>query len=228
MNYQDFETMFTSLLSRSGLRRFGFPTRSLNLDRMGREFRIRVEPQGPQDVEPFLVTCEFAFTWDALQSARTDTSEDDFLMEVNGFRDGDSAQRFLRLDVKFSATLPYGKPLAMPSEDVWKHWSKETHQRLERLSPLLPNQTSRVNPEGYVEVLAFKDAPSAEFTVTADGAVMLEGLHLSGWQGIQLPRQWSSSEQVEVDPNEALVDLFSRVRNALQAWMESLDHFTKR
>ncbi len=59
----------------------------------------------------------------------------------------------------------------------------------------------------------------------ARGALLLEGVEVSAWQAINLPRIWDDPERDEdPPPDHELERMFARVRGALYAWLEALDH----
>ena len=43
---------------------------------------------------------------------------------------------WMRIDIKLSATLPYGEPIAMPAPKAWAAWAREVLGRLENIEPL--------------------------------------------------------------------------------------------
>lgn len=56
----------------------------LDLHTLDRIHRIIVEPIGRQDAEPFLATASLSWRWSALQTARTNTTEEDVVTEMFG------------------------------------------------------------------------------------------------------------------------------------------------
>ena len=84
---------------------------------MDRTHQIVVEPIGGQDAEPFFVTATLSWTWSALHTARARTCEEDVLVEMlgRGREDARTEKPWIRLDIKFKASLPWGNPMPMPS-----------------------------------------------------------------------------------------------------------------
>lgn len=59
------------------------------------------------------------------------------------------------------------------------------------------------------------------------GELRLDSLTISAFQGIDLPRRWDDDEREPDDsPDELLAQLFARVKSALYAWGEVMDHLS--
>lgn len=110
----------------------------------------------------FNVSAELGFRWDALQTAQTNTSEDDLIRELFG-TDRSQYPRtelpWLRVDVTLRASTLWGKEIPLPSAEVWRSWARETVGRLENIEPLLPIEQVRENRKGMLEILAWKSDP---------------------------------------------------------------------
>jgi hypothetical protein len=107
------------------------PAETIDLGDMSRTYRIFVKLYRAQRAGLFHVMAELSWRWDALQTARTATREEDVLEELLG-RDGYylvTERPWLRLDVTLKATLPLDSPLPMPGAEVTA-----------RLAPLLPTE----------------------------------------------------------------------------------------
>lgn len=224
MRYEDFKAVWAELLRESQLRPFGFPSETLDLVMMDRRYESRVEPFGGQDAEPFLVTAALSWRWDALQSARTATSEDDAVRDLLGT---DSRARtdkpVMRVDISLHATLPWGKPITLPSPPLWAAWVREVLGRLEDIEPLLPEKKVRQGKKGRLEALAWRTEPQLEVVCGDDGALQLSAVSLAAGQMLTLPRQWNSDRQ-DTQPDKQLGALFARLKLSLKAWSEAMDH----
>ena len=156
-----------------------WPDEKLNLRTTDRTMKVHLEPIRRSDAEPFHVAASISFRWDSLLTARSATKEDDMLTELFGRNE---AARMLtelpriRIDLELHASLPWGKPLPMPSKSVWSSWARETLGRLERIEPLTPDEHVRESPDGNLEVLAWQGAPKVELSCTASGELQLEGM----------------------------------------------------
>src|SRR5260221_651203 len=67
-------------------------------------------------------------------------------------------------------------------------------------------------------------APKVELACARSGELQLEGMSVEAMQIMTLPRTLDSGEPPDEGPAERLRDVFHRVRAALVAWSESLDH----
>jgi len=229
MRYEDFRATWDAALRDAGFLSIGPPNQTFDTESCTKKYQVFVEPRGGQDGAPFHVTATLSFSWDALKTARTATSEEDMLTTLFGrAQEGlvDTEAPWLRVDVKLNASLAWGKPLPMPTPGHYRRWAREVTARLEKMSPLLPEETVRETHDGDLEVLGYKDDPELRVKCDGEGVLWLTSVALSGWEAITLPRLWSDFDRHDDDPREALDQMFARVRAALHAWMECLDHLT--
>ena len=230
MNYDEFKKTWIWALQESGLPIIGPEpvTESLDLRFMDRKVWSAVEPLGRQDNPPFHISAAFEYRWDALQSARTATTEEDFLSGVLGRDDARKVRTerpWLRVDVTLRASLPYGNAIPMPSPAAWSKWAREAIGRLERIEPVVPEEVTRGGRGGRIAILAWQGEPQARVMIAPDGTLKLEEIKLRSWQAIELPRKWDDpSRQPDKPPGQQLVAMFARVKAALNAWMEVMDH----
>jgi hypothetical protein len=195
---------------------------------MDRKAWSAVEPLGRQDNPPFRISAAFEYRWDALQSARTATTEEDLLGGVLGRDDARKVRTdppWLRVDVTLRASLPYGNGIPMPSPTAWSKWAREAIGRLERIEPVVPAEVTREGRGGRIAILAWQGEPQARVMIAPDGTLRLEEIKLRSWQAIELPRKWDDpSRPPDNPPDQQLVAMFARVKAALNAWMEVMDH----
>jgi hypothetical protein len=132
----------------------------------------------------------------------------------------------VRLDIELRASLPYGKPLALPSQAALGRWCHEACTRLERTEPLTPADRVRQHEDGGLAVLAWQDAePRIRATCRSSRELMLERVEIAAWQAIPTPRILDDpAAEPDPGPHEELAAAFSRTRAALTAWMQALDH----
>ena len=234
MSYDEFKRAWIQALQESGLPIIGLEpvTESLDLRFMTRKVWSGVEPFGRQDNPPFHISAAFEYRWDALQSARMATTEEDLLSELLGrdaVRKVRTERPWLRVDVTLRASLPYGNGIPMPSPSAWSKWAREAIGRLERIEPVVHEEVTREGRDGRIAILAWQGEPQARVMVAPDGALKLEGIELRSWQAIELPRKWDDpSRQPDAPPDPQLVAMFARVKAALNAWMEVMDHLHPR
>lgn len=233
MQYEDFAKSLAFALSGAGLRCAGSGMDTLDPRTLDRVRTLYVEPLGGQTLaEPFHVTGAVKFAWDALLTARFSTTEEDFLTEVMGRDEADTLddteRPWIRVDITLRASLPYGEALALPSPGALRNWAKEAAGRLEAVEPLLAPEIAREGPNGRFEVLGWKGEPRVSAFVDARGETRFDGVSLSAWQSIQLPRVWDDPDRAEEEPVDAQLDrLAERLRAALHAWSEVTDHLRR-
>ncbi len=229
MNYEQFKDLWTWALRESGLPLFvGEPLReTLDLrstDRKCTSFlHVHSDPS-----TAFNVSAKLGFGWDALQTARTNTSEGDLIRELFG---SDRSQYprtelpWLRVDVTLRASTLWGKEIPLPSAEVWRSWARETLGRLENIEPLLPIEQVRENRNGMLEILAWKSDPELNVLCKPDGTLVLRGVEIAAGQMINLPRKWDDdSRRQDKGPHDKLAALFRRLKASLHAWTVALDH----
>jgi hypothetical protein len=229
MRYEDFLATWTVALQEAGLPLMGpfLGEQTLDLRSLERRYEVYVQPLGGQDAKPFHVAAKLSWSWDALKTARSRSTEEDALRELLGVTRKSSPRTerpWLRVDVALCASLPYGKPLPMPGPAKWSSWVREVGARLENIEPLVPEKKYRINKRGGAEVLAFQGAPEATFSCQMDGRLTLEQVKVEAWQAVKLPRIQDDSERADPPPDRELRKLFERVRAAAFAWKEALDH----
>jgi hypothetical protein len=221
MNYEQFRTAWHEALTEVGMGSFlSPPTEAVDLGQMSRTYQVYVRAGSSQGVKPFNVTASLSWTWDALQSARTATVEEDVLMELLGMekRYVDTEQPWLRVDISLSATQPLDSPLPLPSATVWRQWVADVTVRL---APLLPTELGDEEQDRLI--LSWRGEPESRVHYAPDGELYLTGVTLSAWQGIYLPRQWDDPRrECEKRPDAQLVDFAHRVWEALGEWKRSL------
>ena len=125
MDYDAFRERWHEALAQARLVSVPFwPTETVDLRHMDRAYQVYMPMPHREQTRPFHVTVELSWRWDALQSARTATTEEDLLVALLG-EDGhdlDTERRWVRIDVTLHATLPVNAPLPMPDDDVWRRW----------------------------------------------------------------------------------------------------------
>jgi hypothetical protein len=229
MNYEEFKELWAWALRESGLPVFAGEgvEETLDLRTTARRCRQFVRP-ADDGAAVFHVSAELGFVWDALQVARTLSTEDDLIRELFGGARSvypRTEPPWLRVDVSLHATTTWGRELAMPAAEVWRSWARETSGRLENVEPLLPIEQVRENRKGGLEILAWKGPPTLDVMCAADGGLLLKGVQLKALQVIGLPRKWDDeSRKQDKGPGDQLAALFRRLKAALHGWTEALDH----
>ncbi len=226
MRYDEFLRSWRSALAASELPTGLSEHERIELDGMGRTYEVIVEPFGGQRTEPFFVTATLSFNWGALQEARGRTCEEDVMRDLIDSEVAlPSEPRRLRIDIALHATLSVGRAEPIPSRERLARWTHETTARLESVERLLPAEEASEDERGRLAILAWKGDPKVSASCGADGALRLERVDLAAWQAIGLPRVWDHPDREEDPrPDDELARMFKRVKAALYAWMEALDH----
>ena len=223
MNFEQFRAAWYEALTKAGMWSYlAPPTETVELGGMSRTYQVYIHFGHSREIEPFHVSARLSWTWDALQAARTATTEEDALMQFLGDegRHQDTERPWLRVDVTLSATLPWGSPLPLPDATMWRAWLADVTERLE---PLL--STDWETRDEKIAIFATRSEPEAEVQPAADGQLYLTGVKLSAWEGIDLPRQWDDPDrEQDEDPYERLADFVERVWDAMDEWNQSLVH----
>lgn len=229
MNYEQFKDLWTWALRESGLPLFvGEPLReTLDLRSTDRKCQSFLHVHSAP-ATAFSVSAELGFRWDALQTARTNTSEGDLIRELFG-TDRSQYPRtelpWLRVDVILRASTLWGKEIPLPSAEVWRSWAREAVGRLENVEPLLPIEQVRENRKGMLEILAWKSDPELNVLCKPDGTLVLRGVEIAAGQVINLPRKWDDdSRKQDKGPHDQLAALLRRLKASLQLWTVALDH----
>jgi hypothetical protein len=221
MNYDAFRAAWQRALHEAGLERLLSPPKeTLDLGDMSRTYRTDLHLEPAQEARPFSVGASLTWTWDALQAARTATTEEALLMMLLGDerRHLDTEQPWLRVDLTLRASLPLDSPLPLPGEAVWRRWLADVARCL---APLLPTEVG----EERRLVLSWRGEPEAQVHYASDGRLFLTGVELSAWQGIDLPRHWDDPDrEPDQGPDDQLADFLEAVAEALDEWNRSLSH----
>lgn len=115
MDYDAFRRVWNEELAQSRLLVFPSANETLDLRSMERSYSTFVEPAGGQGAEPFHVSAKLSWRWDALQTARAATTEDDMLGQLLGreqIDDVETERPWLRVGARSIATRPGRRPRA--------------------------------------------------------------------------------------------------------------------
>ena len=223
MDYDAFRALWHEALTQAGPVSVPFwPTETIDLRHMDRAYKVYMPMHHRNQTGPFHVTIELSWRWDALQSARTATTEEDLLVALLGEdeHDLDTERRWVRVDVTLHATLPADAPLPMPDAAMWRHWMVRV---MHEMDLLLPPDLPEVRWERGEVPLFWQGNPVARLQCRLDGQLYLTGVELPAWQGIELPRQWDSPERPQDEGTEVQLDSFCEwVRESLKVWEENL------
>lgn len=229
MDYEAFRQTFLRALSDSRLPIFGLSGHeSVDLRSMDRSFKVYVEPVGREIGDRVHVAGTISWRWSALHTARTVLSEDSVIAELLGREDADDVATdppTLRIDIKLRAGFDPGHAIAMPSASTWVKWSREASSRLQTVERLIPEETGQELPDGRWAVLGWQGDPELDVVCDSFGQLRLQAVKFEAFQLLDLPRHCSdSSREPDERPEVQLDRLFRRVKAALYAWGEVMDH----
>ncbi len=228
MNYDEFKETWSLALQESGLPIGGVTPLEERLDLRTTDRHCKTYVHMFDTAGAFHVALELGFRWDALQTARTRSTEDDMVRQLFGLDRATYPRTvvpWLRVDVTLHASTEWGKEIPLPSVEVWRGWARETIGRLENVEPLLPIEQVRESRSGGLEILAWRGEPELDVYCRRDGALVLRGVEIAAWQAIHLPRTWDDSDRKpDQGPDAQLAALYRRLKPALQAWTAALDH----
>jgi hypothetical protein len=231
VNYDEFKSTFFDALKESRLPVIGIGPgeETLDLRSTRRTMKVYVEPIAAEIARPFHVSGTISWSWDCLLTARTASTEEDLLAELLG-REGSMGIATecpsLRVDIKLHASLEYGKAIPMPPPTVWTKWSREAIGRLETVERLVTDETIGETADGRDAILAWQGNPEIKISCTPDGQLRLESISVRAFQIIELPRRWDDPDrEPDDDPYDQLAQMLQRVKAALYAWSEVMDHF---
>jgi hypothetical protein len=192
MNYEEFKELWTWALRESGLPIGGVMPIEESLDLRSTDRRCKSVVHAHDRAATFHASAALGFHWDALQTARTPSTEEDAVRQLFGVDRGQYPRTevpWLRVDVTLHANTEWGKEIPLPSAEVWKNWTRETIGRLENIEPLLPIEQVRENRKGNLEILAFRSDPELNVLSKPDGSLVLRGVEARGMAGHQSPAQ---------------------------------------
>jgi len=232
VRYDEFKSAFLAALRNSGLVTIGAsPTQEvLDLRTTDRTVTVYVEPVGRDMGAPFHISGKISWRWGPLQAARTATTEEDMVTELFGreyARGRETTPTRLRVDIELRASLEYGKSMAMLSRAAWFEWRREAVGRLQTVERLVDEDVMHDSTDADLAVLAWLGEPEMEVTCNEAGNLLLKSLSVSAFQMVSVPRTWDDPDrQPEDDPYPQFSAMFLRVKAALHAWREVMDHLT--
>jgi hypothetical protein len=225
MRYENFRDRFEIALQQAGLLRahLSEATETIDISSTDRLWRVWIGQSLGQEAEPFSVSGKVSFRWSPANTARSQTCEEDLLTELydRDLFSADTVPRLVRVDIHLYAKLPYGSTTPIPETEVWQSWSDSVEAGLAEALPRDDvDRERRLLPavkgwRGDIEVLA---------RYTGDDKLSLEGVSVSAFQLVPVPRVWDDPEKREKEPGveEYLDELVGRIKLAMDEWRGSL------
>ena len=197
------------------------PEETIDLSTLARRWRVHLLSQ---PVAPLHAGATLSFHWDAVESARSYTCEEDLLTELFGrTRPARSTQRrLLRLDITFRAALQYGSTTSMPARDVWVPWVASMEEKLD--AALAEGRRRKA-----AGVHAWRGELEIEGSSGSGGEFLFHGMSLSAFEMIAVTRVWDDPKRRAKEPSaDRQIDgLARRFREGVDAWIASVGELVR-
>jgi hypothetical protein len=222
MRYEEFRNQLEDALLRVGLldRRPWDPAESIDLTGTGRHWKTYYHSLSTKP-EPFNVSAKIAFDWDAVNAARSQTTEEDLISAILGRSDVSSriSKRFVRLDLDLHAGLVYGKTAELPDSKLFGSWTVAVGRQL---GDLLAEVRQRRG--GHLEVLGHVGEIELDTRCSAAGVISLKALSVEAFRIVRVPRVWNDPERRDREKGAArdLALLARQFRQAVDVWTASV------
>ena len=133
-------------------------------------------------------------------------------------------RRWIRVDLSLYAGLPYGSTAPLPDPQVFGSWIADVGKKLNELLAEFKQRKQRV-----VAVMGACEEIEVETRCSAEGALTLKGVSVSGSRLVRIPRVWDDPDrrEAEKDISEELVRLARRFRSALDEWAGRIAELAK-
>jgi hypothetical protein len=219
MRYDEFRYQLQTALQNVGLlgQCIGNPIETVDLDSMGRLWKVYVMGSSTKDTEPFDVTAKIAFNWDPFNTARSYTSEEDLLAEMLGRTKNSSKTkpRLVRVDLELRASLPYGSTTTIPDAPTFGSWADSIKQKLDKVIT-----ENKWRQERLVAVLGALEEINIESRYDSAGHLSLNRLSVAGFRMVHVPRVWDNSDrrEAEREPTAELSRLAQKFKYSLDEW----------
>ncbi|MEW6665470.1 MAG: hypothetical protein AB1512_09635 [Thermodesulfobacteriota bacterium] len=199
---------------------------TIDITRNERSWKLCVSQVAPAAVEPFHVSTKIAFNWSPFEAARSYTCEEDLLAELLGDkrRFSKTAKRFIRVDLEFSAGLPYGSITPLPDTQVLGAWTDSVRESLDKLLSESKEREGRL-----IAVLGGWQEPKIEAQCFTGNVLSLEAVSIEGFRLVRMPRVWDHPDRRETEKGaeEELALLAQRLKHATDEWTRSIAELAK-
>ena len=136
MHYDEFRDRLQDALHTAGLLTgVERPSETVDIESMDRNWQVYARRGERKSMDPFGVSAEIAFRWSSVNAARGHTCEEDVLTEMLGrrVRIPKTQRRWVRVDLKLHASLPYGSTARIPDPQLLGSWSAAVGEKLDKL-----------------------------------------------------------------------------------------------
>jgi hypothetical protein len=222
MRYDEFRDQLQDALRAAGLL-IGVesPSETVDIESMDRNWQVYVWRGERKSTEPFGVSAEIAFRWSSVNAARGHTCEEDVLTEMLGrrVRIPKTQRRWVRVDLKLHASLPYGSTARIPDPQLLGSWSAAVGEKLDKLLTDIQERQGQI-----VAVTGCREDAKLEVQCKPEGEFSLTGVSVSAFQLAQVPRVWDDHDRRDAEKGNSkeLARLARRFKMALEEWISSV------
>lgn len=224
MRYENFRELLRAALGDVGLR-FAHASSIIETVELGageRRWEGRVDVHPEVELDPFHVSATIAFRWSPFDAARSYTCEEDLLAELVGRRASrgtKTAPRFVRVDLRLAATLPYGSTTPVPQSDLFAAWTASVSKHIGEVLTEVRERQGRVTA-----VLGYAGELEAECRCDAGGVLSIAGLSVSGFRLVRVPRVWDDPERrkAEQPMEREMRRLAATLRAGVDGWARGI------
>jgi hypothetical protein len=219
VRYDEFRYQLQTALQNVGLlqQRIGNPIETVDLDSMGRLWKVYIMGSSTKDTEPFDVTAKIALNWNPFNTARSYTCEEDLLTEMLGRTKSSSKTkpRLVRVDLELRASLPYGSTTTIPDASTFGSWADSIKQKLDKVIT-----ENKWRQERLVAVSGALEEVNIESRYDSAGRLSLKRLSVAGFRVVHVPRVWDDPgrREAERDPAAELSRLAQKFKYSLDEW----------
>lgn len=229
MRYHEFRNQLQSALKNAGLlvHCVGSPSETVDLESMGRRWKVYIVGSSTKDTEPFYVGAKIAFSWDPFDSARSYTCEEDLLTELLGRTKSASITkpRFIRVDLELFARLPYGSKTVIPKAQIFGSWADAIKKKLDKVII-----ESKWRQERLVAVLGSLQEIKIQSKCDPAGHLSIEEISIEGFRIVRVPRMWDDPDRRDAEKSAAaeLLRLARKFQYSLDEWRASMVELARR
>ena len=221
MRYDEFRDQLQNALHGAGvLFRCDRPSETIDIEGLSRGWRVYVWRGESRNTDPFGASAKISFDWRALNAARGYTCEEDVLTEMLGrrLRVPKTQRRWVRVDLKLHASLPYGASARIPDPQLLGSWTAAVGEKLDKLLTEVEERRGQI-----VAVTGGRQNVKIKSQCTAQGELSLTGLSVSAFQLVRLPRVWDDPGRRDFEKSygKELARLALRFKMALERWLNS-------
>ncbi len=222
MHYDEFRDQLQDALHSEGLLTgIERASETVDIESMDRNWQVYVWRGERKSTEPFNVSAEIAFRWSSINAARGHTCEEDVLTEMLGrrLRIPKTQRRWVRVDLKLHASLPYGSTARITDSQVLNSWTAAAGEKLNKLLTDFQERQGRI-----IAVMGGSEGVKFEVQCKTQEELSLAGAWVSAFQLVRVPRVWDDPDRRDAEKGNSkeLARLARRFKMALEEWISSV------